>query len=407
MKILILTHIFWPESADFKNFALAKALVSRGHEVTVLAPFPNYPLSQLYDGYTMSWRQWEFVEGIKILRVPLYPDHSSSGLKRILNYATFTLSASTIGLMLTGRQDLIYVYAPPMTLGFPAALFKFLNRAPVVLDVVDLWPEAIDGSGMASSEILIKGSEFVANRAYTIADVITVPTAGFADRLQALGIQGEKIFISPNWADRKLFYTAERNSEFGSAYQLDGKFCIIHAGNVGPFQNIDNILHAADILSDCENLRIIFVGAGRDLQRMKAIARERNLNNVIFTGSYPVETMAGIHAWAEALLVSLRSDPYLAINMPGKVSGYLASGKPIIACAEGETNRLITKYGVGLVCNPGDPNLLADTVRQLMDLPEEERIFMGRRSTEVFNLLFDKDLLIEKSIGILESMGVH
>jgi len=405
MKVLIITHIFWPEGADFKNLALAKELVEHGHEVTVLTAFPNYPLGRLYDGYKLAWRQWEQVNGVHILRVPLYPDHSSSWLKRSLNYGSFMLSASTIGLMLAGRVDVIFVYSPPMTLGLTAGLFKLFHRAPILLDVVDLWPDAIFGSGMVSSGFLVKASGWIANIAYHLADKITVLTDGFESRLESVGVPKGKISVIPPWADRGLYSRAERNPEFGDKYALHGKFCIIHAGNVGPFQDIDNVLSAAERLRSIDDLRIIFVGGGRDLEKVKKEKEARSLDNVIFTGSYPVEEMAGIIAWGNALLVSLRSDPYLSINLPSKVPAYLAAGKPIIACAEGETGRLIADNHVGLCCTPGDPTLLAETVKRFMALSEEECGEMGKRSRKTFEMLYDKDILIGKYISMLETMA--
>ena len=404
MRVLIITHIFWPEGADFKNFALATELISRGHKVTVLTAFPNYPIGRLYDGYKLSWRQWEDVNGVRVLRVPLYPDHSSSGLKRILNYGTFTLSASTIGLLLVGKVDVVFVYSPPMTLGLTAWLFKIFHNTPILLDVVDLWPDAILGGGMVSSHLLVKGSGWLAQSTYRLSDKITVLTDGFSSRLESAGVPKEKISVMPPWADREVYYKAERNREFGKKYNLDGKFCIIHAGNIGPFQDIENVLSAAERIRDIDVLRIIFVGGGQDLDKMKKEKEARKLDKVIFAGSYPVEEMSGIFAWGEALLVSLRSDPYLTINLPSKMPSYMAAGRPIIVCAEGETSQLVSDNCLGLTCRPGDPALLADTIRQFLDLSEEERDKMGNRSRQIFERQFDKDVLIDKYIAMLETM---
>ncbi|RJQ26465.1 glycosyltransferase WbuB [Candidatus Parcubacteria bacterium] len=404
MRVLIITHIFWPEGADFKNLALATRLVEHGHDVTVLTAFPNYPLGRLYDGYKLSWRQWEQVNGVRILRVPLYPDHSNSGMKRILNYGTFTLSVSTIGIALTGKVDVVFVYSPPMTLGLAAGLFKYLHRAPILLDVVDLWPDAILGSGMVSSDYLVKSSAWIAQVAYRLADKITVLTDGYASRLVSIGVPKEKISVMPPWADRKLYYRTKPNVEFGEKYNLEGKFCIIHAGNIGPFQDIDNVISAAELLRDIDTLRIIFVGAGHDLERMKKQKELRELNNVIFAGSYPVEEMSGILAWGKALFVSLRSDPYLAINLPSKVPSYMAAGCPIIVCADGEVEQLVNNYRLGITCKPGKPAMLADTFMRFMELPEKERHEMATRSRLTFEQLFDKDVLIDKYITMLEAM---
>lgn len=405
MHVLIITHIFWPEITDFKNLPLAKALVKHGHKVTVLTAFPNYPLGRIYDGYKQTWRQWEEVDGVRILRVPIYVDHSSSGFKRILNYCSLTISASIIGPLLTGKVDVVFVYSPPMTLGVTAGIFKLIHHTPVVLDVLDLWPEAISGSGMTRSTIVIKGAEWIARIAYWIADKITVPTAGYALRLESLGVQKEKVNIVPIWADGSIYYKSDRNIEFGEKHNLVGKFCIIHAGNIGSFQDINNVILAAERLRNNKDLRIILVGGGTDLASLKRYVESRNLDIVIFAGRYPVDKMSGIFAWADALLVSLRKDPYLDINFPSKVAAYLASGRPIIACAEGETCRLISDFQLGMQCCPGNPDELAETFVQFMKLPLKIREEMGQRGRQVFESFYDKDILIQKYIFMLEELA--
>ncbi|MGC2692231.1 MAG: glycosyltransferase family 4 protein [Desulfobaccales bacterium] len=405
MRVLIITHIFWPEGADFKNMALATRLAERGHDVTVLAPFPNYPLGRLYDGYKLSWRQWEKVNGVRVLRVPLYPDHSSSGFKRILNYGSFTASVVTIGLMLTDRMDVIFVHSPPMTLGWAAGLFKFLYKSPILLDVVDLWPEAISGSGMVSSSLVIKITEWIALGAYALADRISVLTNGYASRLQSAGVSKLKMLVTPPSADGDLFQVTERNRKFGEIYELEGKFCIIHAGNIGPFQGIHKILAAAEKLRHIDRFRVVFVGGGRDLEAMKKEKEDRHLDNVIFAGSYPVEEMSGILAWGNALLVSLRSDPYMSINFPSKMAAYMAVGRPIIACAEGEASRLVTENRLGFSCRPGDPAALAEAFVRFMDLSEDESRRMGNRSRALFEQSYEKNVLIEKYVALLEEMS--
>ena len=96
MRILLLTQFFQPEP-NFKGLPLAQALRDRGHEVEVLTGFPNYPGGKLYNGYRIRHWQKETMDGINVIRVPLFPSHSRNGFRRILNYLTFGLSAFLLG----------------------------------------------------------------------------------------------------------------------------------------------------------------------------------------------------------------------------------------------------------------------------------------------------------------------
>ena len=129
MRILILTQWFDPEPT-FKGLLFARELAARGHEVEVLTGFPNYPDGKVYPGYGI--RPWvrEKIDGINVLRVALYPSHNKSGLNRVFNYLSFAFSAAVIGSALIRKPDVMYVYHPPITVGFAAIVIGFLRRTP-------------------------------------------------------------------------------------------------------------------------------------------------------------------------------------------------------------------------------------------------------------------------------------
>jgi glycosyltransferase involved in cell wall biosynthesis len=292
-----------------------------------------------------------------------------------------------------------------MTLGLAGGVFKAVRRAPVLLDVVDLWPEAVLGSGMVKSGAIVGIAAWIAKTSYRIADQITVPTDGFASQLQSVGVPAAKVTVVPNWADGELYYQSERDLAFGDEFGLRDKMCVIHAGNIGPFQDIENVLSAAQLLRHDDHLRFVFVGGGRDLEKMRVLKKDRKLDNVVFAGFYPAERMSGILAWGDALLVSLKADPYLAINLPGKLPSYMATGRPIIACADGEASQLVLTKGLGSSCEPGNAAALASTIQRFMGLPVESRLEIGARCRQVFEALFEKNRLIGKYVSMLEHLA--
>ena len=131
MRAIFLFQGFEPEPGNGRGLPLACWLSRRGYEVKVLTGFPNYPGGKVYPGYRIRWRQREVMEGIPVLRVPLYPSHDSSIVRRMTNYASFALSAATVGAALIGGADVGYVYHPPGTVAFPAIVLKEIGRAHV------------------------------------------------------------------------------------------------------------------------------------------------------------------------------------------------------------------------------------------------------------------------------------
>ena len=76
MRILLVTSHFYPES--FKANDMAFELARRGHDVTVLAPIPDYPQGRFYDGYGVFKRRVETVNGVRVIRTLISPRRDGS-----------------------------------------------------------------------------------------------------------------------------------------------------------------------------------------------------------------------------------------------------------------------------------------------------------------------------------------
>ena len=132
MKILIVTQYFWPESFLINDLALD--LQERGHEITILTGFPNYPEGHFYPGYGSLARIKDAYQGIKIIRVPLIPRGNGNAFRLLLNYLSFAVSGSVLGpLLCRDKIDAIFVFQmSPVTMGVPAVVLKRLRGIPLI-----------------------------------------------------------------------------------------------------------------------------------------------------------------------------------------------------------------------------------------------------------------------------------
>lgn len=375
MRILILSQWFDPEPT-FKGLLFARALVARGHQVEVLTGFPNYPGGNVYPGYRI--RPWarERLDGIDVLRVALYPSHDNSGLRRFLNYASFALSAVVIGTALIRKPDVMYVYHPPITVGFAAAVIGFFRRTPFVYDVQDLWPDTVAASGMMSNTAVLgllgKGCKFV----YRRASRITVLSPGFKETLASRGVRADKLDIIYNWCDEDTLNCVSLPIQ---RLGRPGRFCILFAGTMGHAQGLDSVLLAARICQTAVPVaEFLFIGGGVDRSRLEHMAEVMQLENVRFLPRQPMEAMGSILQGADALLVHLRDDPLFRITIPSKTQAYLAVGKPILMGVRGDAADLVTRSRSGTLCEPGDPQSITDAVKKLVETSPEDLATMGR-----------------------------
>src|SRR5690606_35190226 len=122
MKILFIKQLFNPEPTA-KSLDFALELKKRGHEVQVLTGFPSYPIGKIYEGYKQSLWKKEIMQGIEVIRVPIYPNQSDSGMKRMLHYLSYAFSASVLGPFLVKKPQVAFVYQGAIPVGVPATIF--------------------------------------------------------------------------------------------------------------------------------------------------------------------------------------------------------------------------------------------------------------------------------------------
>jgi colanic acid biosynthesis glycosyl transferase WcaI len=383
MRILMVTQLFQPEPNHLKGLAFAKELVRQGHEVEVLTGFPNYPGGKIYPGYRQRWYQRETLEGISIVRVPLFPDHSSSGARRILCYLSLALFACVPGLFLVRRPAVVHVYQGPATLALPAIALRLLLGVPYVLDVQDLWPESVASSNMLKISWLNRALNKWCDLAHRLAAKIVVLSPGYKENLQVRGVAAEKIEVVYNWCDESQLPVVE--GENGDPFGLAGRFSVVYAGNLGRVQALDAVLEAASLLQqDYPEILFVFVGDGVDGARLREIVSRTGLDNVRFIPRQPVAEVGAILEKAAALLIHLQDDPLCRIGIPQKTQAYLAAGKPVIVAVKGAAADLVNAARAGIACEPEDPASIAAAVKKLHRLSQEERESMGRNGREYY-----------------------
>ena len=382
-KILLLTQWFEPEPT-FKGLTFAKELKRQGFEVEVVTGFPNYPGGKVYPGYHIKWFQREVLDGIIINRVPLYPSHDRSAVRRIMNYVSFAFSSLIYIIFFTRRMDVIYAYHPPLTVGFVAAIYKLIRRTQMVLDVQDLWPDTLRATGMIKNKYVLSIIGEVAQFTYRLSDRIVVLSEGFKDRLISRNVDEEKINIIMNWADEDKLNLITENKH----YTIDDEkyFNILFAGNMGRAQAIISVLESADILAtQNSSVRFILLGRGLEVENLKKMVSSRKLNNVIFLPAVGMEQVGGFLRSADALLVHLRDDELFEITIPSKIQAYMAIGKPILVAVKGDAANLVNEARCGLIAEPENPVSLANAALKLKSMTKEELQIMGANGKEYYS----------------------
>ena len=377
-RILLLTQWFDPEPT-FKGIVFARELVRQGFEVEVVTGFPNYPGGKVYPGYRIKLLQREVIDGVQITRVPLYPNHEQSAIKRVLNYLSFAASSLLYGLFVAKRADVIYAYHPPLTVGITASLIRLFRRIPVVYDIQDMWPDTLRATGMINNPRALNAVESVCQWVYRRVDHLVVLSPGFKRLLTQRGVPERKVEVIYNWADEAAL--AAPQGQLPASFPGPEHFRIVFAGNMGKAQALDSVLDAAVLLQK-RSSRVCFVmlGGGVEAERLKQRAAQQQLRNVVFLPPVPMAEVGTLLSAADALLVHLRKDPLFEITIPSKTQAYMAVGKPLLMAVNGDAADLMLQSGGGVLAESESVDGLVAAAESLSELAPDQLHAMGQKA---------------------------
>lgn len=412
MRILLLTQLFHPEPNLLKGLEFAKALLAKGHEVIVLTGFPNYPQGKIYPGYKLKIKQVETIEGVRIVRVPFYLDHTRSGIRRALSYISAAVVLTIAAILLKSKPDLVHVYQGPSTLAFPAMVMRWIKGVPYVLDVQDIWPESVIDSGMLSFPGFRRILDAWCSMTYKQAVRIIALSEGYKHLMVERGVPREKVAVIYNWCDTRQ-ERAMTTPTTGDPFGLQGRFNVVYAGNMGTLQGLEVVLRAAALTQrDHGQIRFVLVGDGITLNKLKQLAESEDLDNILFLGRLPVEELTYVLSQASALLIHLKDTPLSRVGIPSKTQASLLAGRPILIGVNGEASDLVKKANAGFAFYPEDGRSLANFAVQLQALSTFELQQLGNNGKKFYfeNLSFERGVnqmasVFSSAVGAGSSTG--
>jgi len=398
MKILIITQYFWPE--NFRINDLALGLKERGHEITVFTGKPNYPGGKFYKDYSFLGNRNEIWNGIKIIRSPLIPRGKGGGIRLFFNYISFAFFSSLKALFLNIKPDLIFVYEPsPITVGIPAIVIKNKTKANLIFWVQDLWPQVLAVSGGIKNKNILKYVGLLTEWIYKHCDKVLVQSNAFTEYLVLQNVPKAKIKYYPN-STEPFYKPTLREPEYQKYFT--SKYNLIFAGNIGESQSFDTLLKAATIIKNKNNeICWTIIGDGRMKEYVSKKIIEYGIeDNFKLIGSFPPTEMPKFFAYADALILSLKKDFFISLTIPSKLQSYMACGRPIIGCLDGEGARIINEAGCGLVASGENEEDLCKQVLEFFNLSEQDRKTMGQNALAFYKKEFDRETLLDELISI-------
>jgi colanic acid biosynthesis glycosyl transferase WcaI len=366
VKILILGLNFAPEptgvgrcTADF-----ALWLSERGHDVRVITAPPHYPEWRIAGGYkAWMWRREAF-GAIDLLRCPLWVPAAATAFARILHLLSFAASSLVPSLWQAARfrPELVWAVEPTACAAPVALLAARLCRAKACLHVQDLEAEALCALGLVGRPrlrgLLRRAYGWLVRRFDLVSTICTHMRA----RLRGYGVAEERLCLFPNWVDteviRPLAATSPLRRQWGLA---DHQVVALYAGSMGEKQGLDALVEVAERLRTHPEVQLVLCGAGPGRPRLEhEIA---TCANVTLPPLQPEPRLNELLNAADIHLLPQRPEA-LTFALPSKFAGILASGRPVVAQAEGGELAAATRR-CGVLVPPGDAAAMAEAILEL------------------------------------------
>lgn len=368
MHLWIATQYFPPDTgaAAVRLGRLARLLADDGHSVTVLTVMPHYSTPEAGAAYAGKLFVREQVNGVLILRGWVYAGGTGTA-GRLLNQISAMCAVAALGIR-PPRPDALLVESHPLFMAIAGGWLKRIKRAPLVLNVSDLWPEsAVETKTLSATHPLVRLALPVAKWAYHDATQIVGMTEGVIAGIHKHGPDAQRVHLITNGVDLARFQPGPPAMSLRQRFGLPAnRPVVLHVGNMSTTYDFDTILGAAARLPETA---FIFVGTGSREGAIMAAVAARALSNVYFVGVLPYDAMPEAWAGGDLCVLAMGDHALAEGTRPAKLYEALATGTPLVAAIRGEGAALLEAAGGGVVVPIGDAAAMASVIAGLLADP--------------------------------------
>lgn len=361
-RIIVVSELYYPETTSTAKFltSFAEGLAEE-FEVVVICGQPNYEAKGTIAPPTEERR------GTRIIRCSGTRFNKNNLIGRVINAVTITRSMAAAGRKEIRAGDAVFAVTNPPVM--PPKFLKLARAAGAkfVLLVHDVYPEALIASGFttagsklaaqtrAKSEALMRGADAIIAIGRCMKELV----------LTRLTSNQDKVVVIPNYAETE-FLKPDTGGPNPIIQELDlqNKFVVQFAGNIGRTHGVEAMLDAAEALKD-ENVHFLVVGSGARRSWLEQEVARRRLTNVTVHDYFPRERLSDALTAGDVQLISFVPGMF-GVSVPSRMYNVLAAGVPLIASADPGTELclLIDEENLGWSTPAGDGPALARAIRE-------------------------------------------
>lgn len=401
MKILVISQYYPPEPGATSNRleAFVQAMVSRGHEVTVICEFPNHPTGRLLPGDRWRLFRVENKGTHKIIRTFVLTFTRKNNVKRMLFYLSFALSSFIAGILL-GRRDVIFSSSPPTFHVYTSMIVAKVKRSKFVLDIRDLLSEAALEIGAVTNNRLIKWGGDLERKLYLGADVIFAISRGLKNKIEKRGGAG-KCHIIYNGSSEDILLWNGDTDELRRSLGWGEKIVVAYTGLIGLPQDLIRLLPEI-VQVDNERILFAFIGDGPGKEPLEQAAKKIGIKKIFFYDHMPRSEVIPLTHAADITTVILRELDFFKSAIPSKFFDCMAAAKPVVTNVDGELREIMEQNNTGLYFSYNKEGSFAKAIKMLAE-NAELRKSIGENGKKLVYDRFLRKKLADEGVEIIEN----
>lgn len=365
-RILVVGINYAPETIGTGKYTseMCAWLAGRGHRVRVVTAPPYYPAWKVWAGHSQLSYRLDHLDGVEVIRCPLWVPHKPSGVTRLLHLASFGLTSFFALLWsILWRPTHVISIAPTLANAPAAWIVAQLTGARSWLHIQDFELDAALDMGIVEAgrlrRIAISAERMLLKR----FDRVSTISPRMIERLGSKGVRADRQVLFPNWADIDSIQPLRGPSSYRRELGIpDDAVVALYSGNMGLKQGLEIMADAAIRLAS--DRRIFFVFGGQGPGRNSLQTACGGLENVRFLDLQPMERLNDWLGLADVHLLPQRAD-VADLVMPSKLTGMLASGRPVLATAQRGTGVAQAVIDCGRAVPPGDVDAFVGALQEL------------------------------------------
>ena len=400
MRILINSINYHPELTGIGKYTgeMAEWLATNGCEVKIVTAPPYYPTWKISHGYSGLKYRREKLNGVTVIRCPLWVPRHPSGIQRVLHLATFAITSFPVMLWhgVVWKPDLIFVIEPPIFCSFSALVASKLARCDAWLHVQDFEVDAAFALGILKKKWLRTVIESAERWLMSRFSWVSTISDRMLDRLGEKGVPKERQILFENWVDLEQIQPLDNTFTYRREWGVpEDAIILLYSGNMGEKQGLELVIAAALALRKRTDLFFVLCGDGvvrAELERMA-----EGFENIKFLPLQPIDRLNELLNLADIHLLPQRKGAEDLV-MPSKLANMFASGRPVIATARSGSQIECVVRESGRVVEPGDLGGFIREIKHFSDDPDLRRR-AGIKGREFAVKHLGKDKILSKTFS--------